>query len=381
MSDSLAEFKNRKLPLNRAIISDILLWLFLLLLLAYGVYFFAVALPAQGGQRITLHFRNANEISKGSPVRLMGTDIGFVSDLHIRQDHVEVTVQTYPNTLEIPSGSSFNILFTGLGGSKSIEVVVPNNPKPLVNGQPVYRIEEPVTMRDTLNASIDMTQSLQQGAENIADFFGKKKPVEELQYNIQETYEMSRAALRGVTALNAASVDIRQQVHDNAQSAEHTLNDLTPGTVYAQSVTNPITARPELHRFFLTLQKFGQMLQSQEQGVLSATNMQQYLTQLNQINSQTSGNLQKINTRVHQVPIAQWLQNISTQQTRFAQALDYTDTTLQQQRWPTTLPKARQNIRTFNQRLIQWNARVSGQAASTQSAPPQPEKPLTNPNH
>jgi len=238
MVDSLKRLKLRKLPLNRAIISDILLWVVLALAVAYGIYFFGIALPAKRGQVITLHFHNANEIAKGSPVRLMGTDIGFVSDLKIEHDYVAVTVQTYPGTLPIPSGATFNILFTGLAGAKSVEIEVPETPQPTINGQPVYLVEEPVRMRDALNASIDVTQSLQKGAENITDFFGKKKPVEELQFNIRQAHQISVIATRNASKMNGDITDIHHELHANAATGISTLRELMPGLAQAASVTN-----------------------------------------------------------------------------------------------------------------------------------------------
>lgn len=360
MPDSSSQIKTERLPLNRAIISDILLWLALVLLLAYGVYFFGVALPAKRGQEITLNFHNANEISKGSPVRMMGTDIGFVSDVHMRHDHVEVTVQTFPGTMKIPSGATFDILFTGLGGAKSVEVVTPDIPQPTINGKPVYLVQEPISMRDVLNASIDVTQALQKGAENITDFFGKKKPVEELQFNIRQVHSMSNTAVRNTDTLNQSISEIHQAAQENIHPATDTLNQLRPGVAYAASVTNPITARPELIRFFQSIQKLSQVLNGQESGAMRTVALQQRLTQLNQLNSQVSQRTQNLSTRLTNAPISQWLQGTSNNKgiNHFSATLDRA-TLVTSKDYTPALQHAHQSIRKFNQHLVQIKTKIA----------------------
>lgn len=369
MPDSSKQPKIEKLPLNRAIISDILLWLALALALAYGVYFFMVVLPAKRGQIITLNFRNANEISKGSPVRMMGTDIGFVSDLHIVGDHVEVTIQTDPGAMQIPSGSTFDILFTGLGGAKSVEIVAPTIPQPSVNGQPVYLVENPIRMQDMLNASIDVTQALQKGAENITDFFGKKKPVEELQFNIQESHAMSIGAVRHAKNLNDGILQLHQDVQENSLPAIATLQDLSPGLAYAANVTNPATAKPELRRFFQSIQKISQVLQSQEKGTLGTVSLQQKLTQLNQVNSKVSQGASNLSNRITRAPLTQWLQANSANQGQISTVLDKAATATNRDITP-TLKRAHHNVRQFNQNLLKINAKIS--KPTTPSPTPNP---------
>ncbi len=370
MTDSLKAAPTQKLPLfNRAIISDILLWLVLALLLAYGVYFFAIALPAKRGQTFTLNFRNANEISKGSPVRLMGTDIGFVSDLRIRNDHVEVTIQTDPGSLKIPSGSTFDILFTGLGGAKSVEIAAPETAQPMINGQPIYRVQDPIRMQDVLNATIDVTQALQKGAENITDFFGKKKPVEELQFNIREIHQMSDGAVQHSGALNRAILSMHQDIQDESHPAIATLNELSPGLAYAAHLTQPASAKPELQRYFLNIRKLSQLLQKEEQGTLSTISFQQKLTQLNQLNTRASQSAKTLSQHIQQAPISQWLKTNASQSTHLSTVLDRAEKATRRDITP-ALQHTHQQMHQLNQTLNRLNAKI---------APPNPT-PNSTPN-
>lgn len=365
MWTSLKRFTNRKLPLNRAIISDIVLWVFLTLLLAFLIYQFAVTLPAKSGQTITLPFRDANEISKGSSVRMMGTEIGFVDDVHILQDHVEIKIQTYPGTLKIPSGARFTILFTGLAGAKSIEVDLPTQPQPRINGHPLYLVEEPIRMKDTLNSSIDVTQALQKGAENITDFFGKKKPVEELQFNIRQAHQMSTVAVSNTQALNAALQDLTKEVATNTLEAIDTLSGLNRGSQRLVSLTQPDKLRSDFHRATATLHKFNSLFQAQTSGAAGMVSLPKRLSQLNQANGQLAYQLKHFNARVQQFPLAQWLNNLSQGQGQFQDFLSRADQFFAEDRLP-ALKQARHTIQKFNQKLETFNQKITQTSQTSQ---------------
>lgn len=165
--------------------SDYLLWGSIILFFCALYGYFGLYLPQSKQQIITVAFKDANEINHGSIVRMMGSEIGYVDKVQLNNDHVDVTIKTFPGSPKIPSGSIFSIKFTGLVGAKSIEVTTTDGPIMRTPGKnPVYEVEEPIRMRESLEYQIDIAQALQRGAENFTDIFGKKKPLEEVEYNI-----------------------------------------------------------------------------------------------------------------------------------------------------------------------------------------------------
>src|SRR5690242_9724614 len=82
-------------------LSDWVLWVILAAVIGTGFYVFAIYAPKQKQQEITVSFRDANEISKGSIVRMMGSEIGFVKNVKLKPDRVDVTIETYPEMVEI----------------------------------------------------------------------------------------------------------------------------------------------------------------------------------------------------------------------------------------------------------------------------------------
>lgn len=341
---------NKKVPLNRAIISDILLWVALAGALAYGIYALAIIIPAHRGQTITLDFYNANEISRGAPVRLMGTDIGFVDNIQLKEDHVEVTVQTDPDALKIPSGAVFTILFTGLGGAKSIEVSLPSEPVPEVDGEPVYRVQEPISMRDTLNASLDSVQALQKGSENISDFFGKRKPVEELQFNIRQAHEMSGIAARNTAALNQGLEDLRQNVSTYMTMGMDTMQDFNHGATIMNRATEPTKLRKQIHTASHNVRSFEQAFFGQ--GGM-AVQLPTRLSQFNQTSNRTNLKLVTLNQKIAGMPIPKWLDDFEKGQDTFQAALTRMDGFFDKDPL-LTLKQWRPKIRNFNQQVLIW---------------------------
>jgi ABC-type transporter Mla subunit MlaD len=369
MADSLKQVINQKLPLNRAIISDILLWITLALLLAYGIYLFAVLLPSKRGQSINLHFKNANEVSAGAAVRMLGMDIGFVDSVRIRNDHVEVVVQTDPKAPRIPSGSTFTILFTGLAGAKSIEVEPPDSPRPSIGGKPIYLVEEPIRMEDALNASLEETQALQKGAENITDFFGKKKPVEELQFNIQQTHQMTVVALQHFEGMNQAVHHIRKEITVNMLAGIDTIGGLSHGAQNIARMSDPVVLRPKVSRTLQFAQKLGKLFNTQSAGAINTITLQNRLMQFNQTNTQLSDRMQQVKNQVTNFPLWQWLQRFDTQSAQAGQFLDRANAFFSPDKLP-ALKHARQTIEAFNRKLLEWNAKLdAAQPAPGQGAP------------
>ena len=71
-------------------------------------------------------FKDVDGLIKGSPVKIQGYQVGYVSDIAIVNDDVFITFIINDNELRIPDNIIETIAFTGMGGSKSLELSVPD---------------------------------------------------------------------------------------------------------------------------------------------------------------------------------------------------------------------------------------------------------------
>lgn len=74
----------------------------------------------------TIAFKDIDGITKGSPVRFMGINVGHVRNLSPQEKHINVQIIVTKKDMKIPNGTVARVEFYGLGGSKSIELMPPD---------------------------------------------------------------------------------------------------------------------------------------------------------------------------------------------------------------------------------------------------------------
>lgn len=70
-------------------------------------------------------FNDADGLIKGSPVKIQGYDVGYVSNIAIVNEDVFITFIITDNDIDMPENLIATVAFTGMGGSKSLELFVP----------------------------------------------------------------------------------------------------------------------------------------------------------------------------------------------------------------------------------------------------------------
>ncbi len=364
---------------NRAIISDLLLWGALALLLAGGLYLWAVALPIAQGERITLQFHDANEITRGSLVRMMGTEIGYVDKIRLKKDHVEITVRTNRQALKIPSGSMFTVQFTGLVGAKCIEVVPPDVPRPRVQGKPLYLVEEPLRLKDNMNYQMDILQDLQEGAENLADFFGKKKPVEELQVNIRQAHQWTRKSQGFLDDSSRKLASIQSELNAATTEVVSTLSKFNDGMPEARAATEPRRLRAMLYGIRDNLASFGSIMQTENRAASGALSLHNQLLKANVAHSEVSTWLERAQETLSHWPLMQILDQAARTSNGALDFLTRAEAWLKPDR-PKDLARARTVMGQVRAWLENLNARLDQKIKRLGGAgQPAPKPPLPQP--
>ena len=110
---------------KKALIIESLIWLIILSLIA-GIGAFCYNKFYVKPNIYVIKFSDIDGITKGSPVRLMGINIGYVRSLKSVSKHIDVEIIVTKRKVKIPEGTRANVVFYGLGGSKSIELMPPD---------------------------------------------------------------------------------------------------------------------------------------------------------------------------------------------------------------------------------------------------------------
>lgn len=70
-------------------------------------------------------FKDVDGLIKGSPVKIQGYQVGYVSNISIVNEEVFITFIITDKELQMPENLTATVAFTGMGGSKSLELFVP----------------------------------------------------------------------------------------------------------------------------------------------------------------------------------------------------------------------------------------------------------------
>lgn len=109
---------------------------------------------------------------KGSPVRLMGINIGYVNQINIVGEDVYVKfIITQPH-VKIPAGSTATVEFSGLGGSKSLELYPPTKESDALS-EKFITPQSPKRIHDSLGLLMDMYDQFMDIAYTVSHFMGQ----------------------------------------------------------------------------------------------------------------------------------------------------------------------------------------------------------------
>lgn len=96
----------------------------------------------------------------GSPVRMMGIEVGHVTKIKPLKDEMYVKfVLTNPDVY-IPQGTAVTVEFTGMAGSKSLELYLPQKGDYIDKSIPLIIVESPKRLHDAMSLLNDMFKKL-----------------------------------------------------------------------------------------------------------------------------------------------------------------------------------------------------------------------------
>ena len=104
---------------------EVLLWFIFITALVMGTFLYNhIKLKEKHSYHV--FFNDTNGIRNGSPVKIMGNEIGYVSNVNvINSDEIFVSFVITKNGISIPAGTMAKVESTGLVGSRSLELYPP----------------------------------------------------------------------------------------------------------------------------------------------------------------------------------------------------------------------------------------------------------------
>lgn len=152
-------------------IGELFVWVLVLFLVSGGIM-----LAKYNYKRIfntyQIFLPDVDGLINGSPVKMMGINIGYVNQINIVGDDVYVKFIITESDVKIPPGSKVTVEFSGLGGSKSLEIYPPNadvqTPGKLLIVQSPKRIHDSLgLLNDMYDKIIDITYEVSNFMDQI----------------------------------------------------------------------------------------------------------------------------------------------------------------------------------------------------------------------
>ncbi|OGH99847.1 MAG: hypothetical protein A2104_02070 [Candidatus Melainabacteria bacterium GWF2_32_7] len=204
--------------------SFLLLEVFIWIIILGGLVFLGIDFIKQrldSRQTHQVMFRDVDSLLLGAPVRVMGIDVGYVSEIEPIGDEVYITFIITNNKVTVPNGSTISIQFTGLAGSKSIEI---KPPKAKVTDNYKLNVSEPVRINSLMQVQTEISESVLDSSKNALKMFGKGG-VDIMKSNIEKVNNGTNDAIVGVRDIKVVLSDANGNMHRSSSYVKEILND------------------------------------------------------------------------------------------------------------------------------------------------------------
>lgn len=147
-------------------IVELFIW-FLILFLVSGGIIFAKYNYKKNFNTYQIFLPDVDGLINGSPVKLMGIQIGYVNQIDIVGEDVYVKFIITNSDVKIPRGSIATVEFSGLGGSKSLELYPPA--KDTYSSKFII-VQSPKRISDSLGLLNDMFEKVADITYSVSHF-------------------------------------------------------------------------------------------------------------------------------------------------------------------------------------------------------------------
>lgn len=136
---------------------EAIVWILILSLIIGGVRYHNYKKKSEY-KTYQIFLQDVDGLIVGSPVRMMGLQIGHIEKVKIVSDHVYVKFVMENKDMTLPKGVIATVEFNGLGGSKSLELYPPT--KESLSSNKLIVIHTPMRLHDSLGLLNDMFDKL-----------------------------------------------------------------------------------------------------------------------------------------------------------------------------------------------------------------------------
>lgn len=163
---------------------ELLIWLVIILIF---VAFFSISYiykQKNNDDGYHIYLQDVDGLIVGSPVRMMGIEVGYVTKIKPTNKEMFVKfILTNPEVF-IPQGTRATVEFSGLAGSKSLELYLPDKNTYIDNTVPIITVMPPKRLHDALGLLNEMFKKLNSIIYTTSSFGSKLEDID-LKQNVK----------------------------------------------------------------------------------------------------------------------------------------------------------------------------------------------------
>lgn len=138
---------------------ELLFWLVILFIIVAFYTFHNMKLQKIDND-YNIFMQDIDGLIVGSPVRMMGIEVGYITEIKPTNSEVFVKFVINDNNIIIPQGTEATVEFSGLAGSKSLELYLPDKDTKAYQNSDVIVVAPPKRLHDALGLLNDMFDKL-----------------------------------------------------------------------------------------------------------------------------------------------------------------------------------------------------------------------------
>ena len=141
---------------------ELLIWLVIVLIIV-AVSTITYVSNSQKDNDYNIFMNDVDGLIVGSPVRMMGIEVGHVTKIKPTNGEVYIKFLITDKNLTLPQGTIATVEFSGMAGSKSLELYLPDSNTYIDNNVPMITVNPPKRLHDAaglLNEMFDKINSI-----------------------------------------------------------------------------------------------------------------------------------------------------------------------------------------------------------------------------
>ena len=200
-----------------SLIAEVALWFLVIISIIMGTFLYNhIKLKEKHSYHV--FFSDTNGIRNGSPVKIMGNEIGYVSNVRvINSDEIFVSFVLTKPEISLPAGTIAKVESTGLVGSRSLELYPPKqkNAKPDELLLPV----NPKRVQGAFESSSQIAQVLYNASSNVNKAVDVNK-IPAIRGMVHKSYQQSVEINPQIDKINVQQDEIINLIKDNKKIKE-----------------------------------------------------------------------------------------------------------------------------------------------------------------